>query len=214
MLYVQIGIYDIFLDGTNHFIHKLFIHLIHLHLIRREERTLGECFAFFLTVIQQGYDLRFEVVERERFLYIGFRTYLQAVDLAVDIILGCQEDDGNMAQVHIRLYLLTQLPPVHNGHHDIADDQINPSAPQHFQCFLSIFCRFHRKNLQQAFGHKFQHGLIIFYQQQNVTFHFRLYRHPFTQGICLDRYLFQLGQRPQGIFDQRNRKNERIIFML
>lgn len=70
------------------------------------------------------------------------------------------------------------------------------------------------QNLQQAFGHKFQHGLIIFYQQQNVTFHFRLYRHPFTQGICLDRYLFQLGQRPQGIFDQRNRKNERIIFML
>ena len=93
-------------DGYN-LVHKFLVSLVHLHVVDREERAFGESLAFFLAVVQQGEYLCCQVIERERFLNVCLRTQAQAVDFAVEVVLGGQEDDGDMAQFNIGFHLFT-----------------------------------------------------------------------------------------------------------
>ena len=52
MFHIEIGIYDILLNGADYFIHKFLIRFVHLHIIYREERTFRECLSLPSTVIE------------------------------------------------------------------------------------------------------------------------------------------------------------------
>ena len=68
-----------------------------MHILYGEERPFGESLAFFLSVIEEGQDLCLQIIVGERFLDIGFGTYLQSLDFAVYVILGRKEYNRYMA---------------------------------------------------------------------------------------------------------------------
>ena len=67
------------IDDFDDFVHELFVFFAHLHILYGEERPFGESLAFFLSVIEEGQDLCLQIIVGERFLDIGFGTYLQSL---------------------------------------------------------------------------------------------------------------------------------------
>ena len=90
--------------------------------------------AFFLQILRQFH----QHFHFERFGQIGIRPILVAAHLALFVVSRCQQDDGDVTDRNVFLYVFAKLISVHPGHHDVADDDIGSMASDQLQCFCAI----------------------------------------------------------------------------
>ena len=103
---IQIRIADMLEDDAVQLLEELLVRLGIGNRLHVGHRRFEVELADMLTVGQQVGDLGQEQAGRERLVDIGIGTRFQSFHMRLDGGLGRQQDDGNMAELHVRLDLL------------------------------------------------------------------------------------------------------------
>ena len=159
----EFGILHIGLDKVVQFLQKFFIGFADDHVVGGGERRVHERSLQLLPVFEQAGDAHFQVLHRERFLYVGVCTGFQSVYPGLQSGLGGKQDDGNMAVVQFCLYGIAEFQAVHFGHHHIGYNQIDDRFLQYFQSFHAIGGGQHFIGFGQLPDEKFVHFRIVFH---------------------------------------------------
>lgn len=89
----------------------------------------------------------FDGVHQRRFLYrlddVPFRSLALAPDFVGFLILGCDDDHGDMTGGRVFSDLPGGLKPVNLGHDHVHKDKIRQFRLSHLNAFGAIFCRYH-----------------------------------------------------------------------
>jgi hypothetical protein len=130
LLYIQLAVLEVLLDDLIEVFEEELVGFGIGHAFEMDEGGAGEVFPDLGAVGEEVGDLDAEVFGRKGFFDIGIGAELEAFDLGLEGVPGCEEDDGDMAVFEVLFYVFTELEAIHYGHHYVGDDQLDGFVPE------------------------------------------------------------------------------------
>ena len=148
------------IDARHSPAHEIFVHRGIFQRFDLKDKLVAEMRTFALLLSELVHDLCMEQLEVERLGNITVSPRVIPFDTAVVRIFGRQKDDRDMAIFERPLDLGAQLDPVHPGHHDVGNDQIDRFFGQKLQCLFASGCHFDVEISRQQVGHQHPQFLV------------------------------------------------------